>query len=467
MTVSGGELPYSYQWQVKQGASGSWKDITYTASKMSFFVSDTDLSNPNYYRCVITDSAGTKVTSDAAYVSTTQSTGLKVSLTYGSIEAYATDTFKVSVTVSGGKAPYTYQWYYGESIGNYTAINENTQTVYFKPNPAPAIQYLKCTVIDSSGAIAESEPFKITLKHAQSNLTAKLNKTSISVKHGESFSISVGVTGGAAPYKYSWYMAIGNGTFFDMSQFDPNASGSYFNSAGDITNPVKYYKCEVKDNNGNTVFSDVCVVTVTGTQEALNATLDKTAVSVKASESFTLSCNVTGGVAPYKYKWYFGDKNGTFTDMTTYYTPVSAVTGSSITARPDTRYTTQYLKCEVTDYTGIIVSSNICTITMWPDELTASLDCTSVIVSSGKQVQVTCNAQGGVAPYYYKWELGYKPSVSYIQTIWTETSCTTKTYTVMGISDPSTVTGYFFLRCTVYDSNTGSVRTDSCTIKFN
>jgi hypothetical protein len=104
---------------------------------------------------------------------------------------------------------------------------------------------------------------------------------------------------------------------------------------------------------------------------------------------------------------------------------------------------------------------------MWPDELTASLDCTSVIVSSGKQVQVTCNAQGGVAPYYYKWELGYKPSVSYIQTIWTETSCTTKTYTVMGISDPSTVTGYFFLRCTVYDSNTGSVRTDSCTIKFN
>ncbi len=363
VTVKGGVAPYSYQWQIRQGTTGSWNNITYLSSKMSIFVSDADLNNPNYYRCVITDSAGTKVTSDAAYVSTTQPGALKASLAYESISVYSTETFTLSVNVSGGKAPYTYQWYHGDSAGNYTAIAANTKTISFKPDPAPATQYLKCSVIDSDGAIAESAPCKITLKDSPVNLVA---------------------------------------------------------------------------------------------------TLDKTSVSVGVNESFTLNCSVTGGTAPYKYKWYFGDQNGKFTDMTTYYTPVSAVTGSSITARPDPNHPTHYLKCEVTDYTGKIVFSNTCAIVL-TKTLKAQLYYAELVVYDNDTFSIPCTVEGGIAPYYYTWEILTSDGSTYANASGTG-FYGTNTSTLSGAGWGTSTTCYF--RCRVRDSQFNEVITKSCKVIF-
>ena len=61
---------------------------------------------------------------------------------------------------------YTYQWYHGDSAETYRNSRQH-ENYQLQADPVPAIQYLKCSVIDSDGAIAESAPCKITLKDSR------------------------------------------------------------------------------------------------------------------------------------------------------------------------------------------------------------------------------------------------------------------------------------------------------------
>jgi len=461
VTVKGGREPYSYQWQVKQGSSGSWNNTAYTSKKMTFFVSEADLDNPNYYRCVIIDSESDTVTSDTVSVSTAQSGTFTVTLPFETISVFSTEVFTISVTENGGKSPYTYQWYHGTSLSNFTAIASTAKTISFRPDPAPTIQYLKCAVIDKNGAVAETAPLKITLKDV--TLTAKLNKTNISVAVNEVFTLSCAAAGGTSPYTYKWFFGDKNGVFTDMTTYLPEdiVTGSSITAKPDPNHPVQYLKCQVTDKNGIAVFSDVCTIFLNALLNPPVATLDKTSIVVDVNEALTLNCSVTGGKSPYTYKWFFGDKNGNFTDMTTYYNPVSAVTGNSITARPDPNHPIQYLKCQVTDKNGTAVFSNVCTIKPTMAPLKVALDRESLTVLSGISFTITCEAEGGLAPYKYKWQIGYK--LPFFGVYYTDAGCATKSITDYYPGDQSA----YYYRCTVTDAKNNVVASNSCkVVKF-
>jgi len=461
VTVNGGTAPYSYQWQVKQGSAGSWSNTTYKTRKMSIFVSDDDLNKPNYYRCIIMDSESNTATSDAVYVSSSASGTFKASLPFETISVFSTEVFTISVSVAGGAAPYKYQWYHGTSASSYSAISSTAMTISFKPDPSPATQYLKCAVIDSNGSVAETPPLVITLK--DTTLKAKLDKTNISVAVNEVFTINCSVTGGTSPYSYKWFFGDKNGNFTDMTTYYTPVSavtGNSITAKPDPNHPVQYLKCQVTDNAGIVVFSDVCTIFLNALLNPPVATLNKTSIVVDVNETLTLNCSVTGGTSPYTYKWFFGDKNGNFTDMTTYYNPVSAVTGNSITARPDPNHSIQYLKCQVTDNNGIAVFSNVCTITLTMAPLTATLDRESISVLSLVPFTITCEAEGGLAPYKYKWEIGYR---LFTYTYYEDAGCTTKSITDHYPGDKSA----YYYRCTVTDSKNNVVASNTCrVVKF-
>ncbi len=367
VTVKGGAAPYTYQWQVKQGSSGSWSNTTYTSRKMTFFVSDADLDNPNYYRCVIIDSESDTVTSESVSVSTAQSGTFTVTLPFETISVFSTETFTISVTENGGKAPYTYQWYHGTSLSNFTAIASTAKTISFKPDPAPTTQYLKCAVIDKNGTVAETAPLKITLKDLVpiNPLTATLDPSSLNVYGSDNFSITCNAQGGVGSYTYEWEYGVKLSVFEGISYSKLSCTTKTYKGTGlgdgmfIILNPT-YYRCIVTDSNGNVFETEPCKVNFykTPSTTPLTATLDSESKIVLFPISFTITCEPQGGVGPYEYNWQVGLKTGNLV----VYGPANCTTktlnGSSLN-----QDTVRYYRCIVTDSKGNSAYSNVCTVT--------------------------------------------------------------------------------------------------------
>ncbi|NLZ36947.1 MAG: hypothetical protein GX897_05660 [Clostridiales bacterium] len=457
VTVKGGTAPYSYQWQTRQGNSGSWKNTSYTLNKMSIFVSEADLNNPNYYRCVITDSAGSKVTSNAVSVSSSQPSALSVSLTAENVSIFSNESLTISATVSGGKAPYKYQWYFGNSAGSYVGLTANTQTISFKPDPSQSTQYLKCAVIDANGTIAQSKPCKITLKDPQ-QLSAKLDKTAMTGSPSDLFSLTVTASGGSGLYSYKWYFGDSSGNFKDMTAYMSGADAPTLTTYPSPQYATQYYKCLVTDRTTNkSVFSDTCTMTLTGSiEKPLEAKLDKTYIIVGINDYFTLRVSVTGGISPYTYRWFFGDSSGNFSELNG-----TGVSGDSINLKPNPNHLTQYYKCLVIDNKGNMVLSDTCTVKLSSSSITplkARLDNESLTVYKGDTYSITCMAEGGAGSYEYQWEFGMMYGG---RVIFVESAFTTKTIHLTAIGGNRT----FYYRCKVKDANNNSVVTNVCVVR--
>jgi hypothetical protein len=458
VTVKGGVSPYSYQWQTKQGNSGSWKNTSFTTRKMSFFVSETDISNPNYYRCIITDSSGSRITSSAVSVVSSQPSALSVSLTSEDVSIYSTETLTIGVKVSGGRAPYRYQWYFGNASGNYTGLSANTQTISFKPDSTQPTQYLKCAVIDADGTIAQTKACKITLKD-NVQFSAKLDKTSMTVSASNLFRLTVTPTGGSGIYTYKWYFADGTGNFRDMTAYMSGADLATLTTYPNPQYATQYYKCLVTDRATNkSVFSDVCTMTVTGGIGQFSAKLDKTSMTVSPANLFSLTVTATGGSGAYLYKWYIGDNNGTFREIT-------GANLATLTAYPNPQYQTQYYKCLVTDKTtAMSIYSDTCTMTLTGSiekPLEAKLDNTLLIVGADNFFTLTVTATGGTVPYTYKWFVSDGSGSFKEYTGFTSaggSSITTKPI-------PGAATRYYM--CLVTDKNMNTAYSDICTVKLN
>ena len=70
VAVTGGQTPYSYQWQSAYGDSDIFHDMTGNASartsNLKVVITETDLYNKVKYRCVVTDASNNSVVSNAA-----------------------------------------------------------------------------------------------------------------------------------------------------------------------------------------------------------------------------------------------------------------------------------------------------------------------------------------------------------------------------------------------------------------
>ena len=240
-----------------------------------------------------------------------------------------------------------------------------------------------------------------------------------------SLPFTVAVTGGTPGYTYTWQTSKDALTWTAF----PGGNLQTFALLVDetILNGTMYVRCVVKDSANVEAVSSVAVVTGagastgtgtgTGTVAPLTASLSQSAATVTTSTSFSVSCTASGGVAPYKYQWYWAGPDGTYYDMSTYAT--FNTSSSSISARPDARYSTQYLRCRVTDNIGQYVDSPAFTITVTDvtgsgsssggsssgnisASIPASVSTTVGVGFSGKIVVTVTNGSGD---YSYEWHV--------------------------------------------------------------
>ncbi|MFN8154104.1 MAG: gliding motility-associated C-terminal domain-containing protein [Bacteroidia bacterium] len=245
VTPAGGTTPYSYSWS--NGAT------TQGVSNLS----------PGTFTVTITDANGCTRISNASI--TQPASALQLSATSTDINCTGNSIGSIDLTVSGGTAPYAYQWSNGSAQQDITNLSANTYSV---------------TVTDANGCTAQMSQ-AVTQPAGALNVSSSV--TNILCFGGNNGGINITATAGTPPYTYTW----SNGsTSEDLSGL----------TAGD-------YTVTVTDNNGCSLTN---ALFVTQPSAELSATTNATAVLCFGNSTGALDLIPAGGTTPYTYSWSNG-----------------------------------------------------------------------------------------------------------------------------------------------------------------
>ena len=255
-TVIGGNAPYLYLWS-NNATTQNINGIT----AGTFTLTVTDSNN-----CTATASAN--IIQPAVI-------GLSVTVTNVSCFSFADGT--VDLTVTGGIAPYTYQW-------NNNAVSQDLTNIPAGNYSVTVTDMNTCTTTISSSV---TQPASLSIL----SLPSLYNSYNISYYGGSDGSIDITVSGGTAPYTYLW---SNNAITQDM----------YGLTAGTYTLTVTdSHLCTSSASNNMTQPLQGSLITVSGVE---------TNVSCYGGSDGTVNITVSGGIPPYTYSW---SNSATFQDI--------------------------------------------------------------------------------------------------------------------------------------------------------
>ncbi len=342
--VSGGTAPYTYSWNTNP------VQTTATATNLE----------AGTYPVIVTDANNCTATGSVTIIAPP---ALTISLSKTDVDCFGGNDGIATANVSGGTAPYTYSWNTNPVQTTATATNlvAGTYTVI-------VTDANNCTATGSVTIIAPPA------------LTITLSKTDVDCFGGNDGTATASVSGGTAPYTYSW----------NTNPVQTTATATNL-LAGT-------YTVIVTDANNCTATGSVTIIA----PPALIITLSKTDVDCFGGNDGTATASVSGGTAPYTYSWNTNPVQTTAT-------ATNLVAGI---------------------YTVIVTDANNCTATgsvtiIAPPALTISLSKTDVDCFGGNDGTATANVSGGTAPFTYSW------NTNPVQTTALATNLVAGTYTVI------------------------------------
>jgi PKD repeat protein len=184
-------------------------------------------------------------------------------------------------TPSGGLAPYSYAWTFGDGAGSTLQNPSHTYT-------AAGVDTVNVTVTDANGATASTSALTIT---AIGPLSVAASATPTIGDAPLTTTLNGSATGGKAPYSYAW--DLGDGTV--STAMSPSHA---YSSVGTYTATVT-----VSDASGQVSHASAQVAVY----PALTVSTLATPASGLASLQVTFTAIANGGLVPYAFAWTYGD----------------------------------------------------------------------------------------------------------------------------------------------------------------
>ena len=346
----GGKSPYSYQWYLNDSAvlganSQNWTFTPTTTEHYKVYVNVTDSLN--------TQIKSNSVTDIIVYPSPSVSISpASASVTVGNIQQFTS-------AITGGVAPYTFQWYYGN---NTAIVGATASTLNYKANSTGTINvYLKTT--DSLSYQVNSN---LATLNVYSQPTASISPVSASVTVGSVQQFTSTIAGGLVPYAYQWY--YGNNTAI------VGATASTLNYKANFTGAYSIY-LNVTDSLSYQVKSNSAIFNV---YSQLSVSISPVSASVTVGGSQQFTSTVAGGLSPYIYQWFQKAPGGSYlavsgatSDSFSFVTSVATVTG------------TWSFILQVNDNLGVAVNSSVVLVTVNLPKISASAGFGGSISPSG------------------------------------------------------------------------------------
>ena len=252
VNVSGGQAPYSFVW-----SNGSTSATIDNLTAGDYTVTVVDANGCEAICTTVID----------------EPTALTITCNSETTDCTGSATGQAGVSVSGGTAPYTYQWNTGATTSGITNLVSGGYTV---------------TVTDSKGCVAICQ----TTVDEPAALIATCQSEAVECTGSNSGSVEVIATGGLSPYQYVW----SNG-----------ATDSKLNNL-----PAGTYKVTITDAKGCTA---ICESTVNETV-AMVLSCNNSAVQCAGANTGSVGLTVGGGVAPFTYLWSNGATTSTVDALT-------------------------------------------------------------------------------------------------------------------------------------------------------
>lgn len=365
VSPSGGTPPYTYLW-----SPGNYTTATIAAITSGI------------YHVTVTDAMGC---SSVGIASVNDVSGPQVNISnsqppscFGSHDGW------ISVTVTGGQAPYLYAWYpYGG----------NSDTAHFLG--AGTYSVVVSDANGCQGATSINPP--LTQPEAISIVSFPTNVSCFGASNG---SVNINVSGGTPPYSYQW--SPGNYTFPNLIGL---SEGAYQVTVTDSHNCTETYFVNISQPNPLTA-------TISNVQH----------VSCYGGHNGSITVNPQGGTPPYSYLW---SPSGN-----------TSQTASGLSAGTHTVYINDANGCSF----SLSVQIN------QPPILNAFIGLQSPTCNNSDNGMAWVLASGGVPPYQYSWsplggtnDTAYNiHSGTYIVTVTDQNSC--QVLSNVQITQPSPVT---------------------------